>query len=139
MITPYVTIEGIKEFERNKTGFGYMVYDNQFEGTGGSTVTDLAIPYYGGSATGTNPCYTLLFDNWDHRQHDKVGGPESQHPVYVALEFKNESGEDFWGQNNLIPKDGYFYITGKLDPDAPVGTVVLIFNVADAAVTVEYT
>jgi len=102
-------------------GFGYMVYDNQFEGTGGSTVTDLAIPYYGGSATGTNPCYTLLFDNWDHRQHDKVGGPESQHPVYVALEFKNESGEDFWGQNNLIPKDGYFYITGKLDPDAPVG------------------
>ena len=27
MITPYVTIEGRKEFERNKTGFGYMVYD----------------------------------------------------------------------------------------------------------------
>lgn len=27
MITPYVTIPGRKEFERNKTGFGYMVYD----------------------------------------------------------------------------------------------------------------
>lgn len=27
MITPYVTIAGRKEFERNKTGFGYMVYD----------------------------------------------------------------------------------------------------------------
>lgn len=26
-ITPYVTIIGRKEFERNKTGFGYMVYD----------------------------------------------------------------------------------------------------------------
>lgn len=26
-ITPYVTIVGRKEFERNKTGFGYMVYD----------------------------------------------------------------------------------------------------------------
>ena len=27
MITPYVTIAGRREFERNKTGFGYMVYD----------------------------------------------------------------------------------------------------------------
>lgn len=27
MITPYVTIIGRPEFERNKTGFGYMVYD----------------------------------------------------------------------------------------------------------------
>lgn len=27
MITPYVTIAGRKEFERNKTGFGYMVMD----------------------------------------------------------------------------------------------------------------
>lgn len=27
MITPYVTIEGHPEFERNKTGFGYMVHD----------------------------------------------------------------------------------------------------------------
>lgn len=27
MITPYVTIEGRPEFERNKTGFGYMVMD----------------------------------------------------------------------------------------------------------------
>lgn len=27
MITPYVTINGRPEFERNKTGFGYMVFD----------------------------------------------------------------------------------------------------------------
>lgn len=27
MITPYVTLLGRSEFERNKTGFGYMVYD----------------------------------------------------------------------------------------------------------------
>lgn len=27
MITPYVTIVGKREFERNKTGFGYMVFD----------------------------------------------------------------------------------------------------------------
>lgn len=27
MITPYVTIDGMKEFEKNRTGFGYMVMD----------------------------------------------------------------------------------------------------------------
>lgn len=30
MITPYVTIAGRPEFERNKTGFGYMVHDIAF-------------------------------------------------------------------------------------------------------------
>ena len=41
-----------------------------------------------------------------------------QRTVYVALEFKNNTGKDFWGMNNLIRNGGTFYITGKLDPDA---------------------
>ena len=58
------------------------------------------------------PVYTLLWDGWDEAKKNT-----NQHPVYIGLEFKNNSGKDFWGQNNLIPKDGTFYITGVLDPD----------------------
>ena len=86
--------------------FKYMVYDSE--------ISDGTIPAAtsasGGSASAD--VYTLLWDNWDY---SFMG--QSQRTVYVALEFKNNSGKDFWGMNNLIPKDGTFYITGKLDPD----------------------
>lgn len=86
--------------------FKYMVYDSE--------ISDGTIPAAtsasGGSASAD--VYTLLWDNWDY---SLMG--QSQRTVYVALEFKNNSGKDFWGMNNLIPKDGTFYITGKLDPD----------------------
>ena len=87
--------------------FKYMVYDNQIPNGSIPAATSVA----GGSASAD--VYTLLWDNWD----DNLYG-QSQRTVYVALEFKNKSGKDFWGMNNLIPKDGTFYITGKLDPDA---------------------
>ena len=86
--------------------FKYMVYDGEIpDGT-----IPAATSASGGSASAD--VYTLLWDNWDY---SFMG--QSQRTVYVALEFKNNSGKDFWGMNNLIPKDGTFYITGKLDPD----------------------
>jgi hypothetical protein len=86
--------------------FKYMVYDSKIpDGT-----IPAATSASGGSASAD--VYTLLWDNWDY---SLMG--QSQRTVYVALEFKNNSGKDFWGMNNLIPKDGTFYITGKLDPD----------------------
>lgn len=86
--------------------FKYMVYDSEIpDGT-----IPAATSASGGSASAD--VYTLLWDNWDY---SLMG--QSQRTVYVALEFKNNSGKDFWGMNNLIPKDGTFYITGKLDPD----------------------
>ena len=86
--------------------FKYMVYDSEIpDGT-----IPAATSASGGSASAD--VYTLLWDNWDY---SFMG--QSQRTVYVALEFKNNSGKDFWGMNNLIPKDGTFYITGKLDPD----------------------
>lgn len=86
--------------------FKYMVYDSKIpDGT-----IPAATSASGGSASAD--VYTLLWDNWDY---SFMG--QSQRTVYVALEFKNNSGKDFWGMNNLIPKDGTFYITGKLDPD----------------------
>ncbi|MBR0246264.1 MAG: hypothetical protein IJQ61_07320, partial [Bacteroidales bacterium] len=37
-----------------------------------------------------------------------------QETVYVALEFQNNSGRDFYGNCNLIRKEGYFYLIGAL-------------------------
>ena len=86
--------------------YSCMVYDSDIPGT--------AIPA-ASSATGGSPSndnYTLLWDNWDDEMYNG-----SQRTVYVALEFKNNTGKDFWGMNNLIRNGGTFYITGKLDPD----------------------
>jgi hypothetical protein len=84
-----------------------MVYD--------SDIINTAIPGAtyptGGSPSADN--YTLLWDNWDDGMYNG-----SQRTVYVALEFRNNTGKDFWGMNNLIRNGGTFYITGKLDPDA---------------------
>ena len=87
--------------------FGCMVYD--------SALPSNLIPNATGAAGGTPSAdnYTLLWDNYDT---DLYG--QSQRTVYVALEFKNNTGKDFWGMNNLIRKGGTFYITAKLDPDA---------------------
>ena len=78
--------------------FGYMVYDDQLpSGT---------IP------TTANPNYTLVWDNWNA---NKKGG--DQNKVYVALQFKNETGKDFWGMHNIIRNKATFYLVGELDPN----------------------
>ena len=80
--------------------YNFMVYDNYIgdEGTG------ITIP-----TTGTSDYnYTLLWDNYD--------AANNKQPVYVALEFVNNSGVDFWGDANLIRQGSKFYIVGKLDP-----------------------
>jgi hypothetical protein len=99
------TVDGTSGEQKPK--FGCMIYD--------SAIPDGAIPMATGTAGGGASAYnyTLLWDNWD----DDLKGL-AQRVVYVALEFKNMSGKDFWGMNNLIRKDGTFYITAKLDPDA---------------------
>ena len=73
-----------------------MVYDNELPST--------AIPTPAGSEN-----YTMVWDNY------KADG--DQNVVYVALELTNNSGEDFWGMNNLIRNGSAFYLIGKLDPN----------------------
>jgi len=63
-----------------------------------------AIPVNGKS----NPNYTVVFDNY------KTGN--TQDKVYVALEFKNNTQKDIYGNVNLIKNGGYFYLIGVLDP-----------------------
>lgn len=59
---------------------------------------------------GKNIIYTLCWDNYDALE-DAAG----QSDVYVALELRNDTGEDFWGETNLVRKGAIFYLVGKLD------------------------
>jgi len=47
--------------------------------------------------------YTIVHDNYNV-------DPEGQKSVYVALEIKNETGQDFWGKDNLVRAGATFYL-----------------------------
>lgn len=83
------------------SSFNSAIYDN--------AIVNSAIPSSGTSEAN----YTLVWDNWNAALKGKC-----QNPVYVCLEFVNNSGKDFWGKHNIIRAGGIFYIIGKLDPNA---------------------
>lgn len=86
--------------------FDGVVYDHSLSGSKVNGVdVPLAIPYASGNKATT---YTLVYDNYNSSE-----SAANQNDVYVALEFVN-GGEAFWGRDNLIPKDGVFYLVGKL-------------------------
>lgn len=62
--------------------------------------------------TASTPNYTLVFDN---KSTDKKA-------VFVTIELQNNSGMDFYGQDDIILKDAKFYLVGKLDPATTSGT-----------------
>lgn len=71
------------------------------------------IPAYNATPAASTPNYTLVFDNY------KAGEPTAnQDKVYVALELKNNTGQDFYGKHSLIRNGDSFYLVGKLDPSA---------------------
>ena len=37
-------------------------------------------------------------------------------PIYVAVEFLNNSGQDFVGFDGVVPEGGKFYLVAQLDP-----------------------
>lgn len=83
-------------------------------------VYDKAIPEGAEAIPGTVntasiPNYTLLFDNY------KVTDG-NQDNVYVALELKNNTGQDFYGKHSLIRNGDSFYLVGKLDPTSTTWT-----------------
>ena len=82
---------------------GY-IYDNQITNNG-------VIP--ASTTSASDPNYTLVFDNYVSET--------TQPKVYVALEFQNNSGVDFFGFDNMIPNGGNFYLIGELDPTGKVG------------------
>jgi hypothetical protein len=92
--------------------FDGIIFDSQ--------IPNVAIP-----ATGTSePNYTLVFDNWD----SSLG--TSQSDVVVALEFVNNSGQDFWGLHNLVRNGATFYLLGKLSVANAINDIVWPTNYA---------
>jgi len=91
---------------------GY-VYDNQITGNG-------AIP--ASTTTTSEPNYTLVFDNYQDMTVATPAVPANTQPkVYVALEFQNNTGVDFFGKDNLIANGSNFYLIGELDPSSKTG------------------
>ena len=89
--------------------FAPMIYDKDLPIT--------AIPVYTTGGAKSEPNYTLVWDNWNQ---GSLGN--KQNDVYIALEFVNNTGKDFWGEKNIVRNGGTFYIIGKLDPDANLST-----------------
>lgn len=84
-----------------------LSYDGDSENPGG-----VMIPKFTASDERfTKDIYTLTFDNYDSSKD-----PDKQNIVYVALEIKNKTGQDLWGELNVIRRDGTFYLVGALDP-----------------------
>jgi hypothetical protein len=77
-------------------------------------VYDKAIPEGAEAIPGTvntqsTPNYTLVFDNYK-------AGEGAQDNVYVALELRNNTGQDFYGKHSLIRNGDSFYLVGLLSP-----------------------
>ena len=79
--------------------YGNVIYDTHIGGATGTAVPNTSAPGY-----------TMVFDNL-------VVGKETadQNVVNIALEFKNGTGSDFYGNANLVRDGGYFYLVGQLD------------------------
>ncbi len=90
------------------SSFENILYDKAIPNT--------QIPTYSAGGAKSAPCYTLVWDNWDAASQGN-----KQRDVYVGLEFQNLA-QDFWGLDNLVRNNGYFYIIGKLDPDKGLST-----------------
>ena len=82
-------------YATNTNEFSYTIYDNDMN--------------YGFAAKSTesSPNYTLVLDNKD-------GSGSSQSNVFVTVELQNNSGEDFYGAEGIIPKNTKFYLVGEL-------------------------
>lgn len=84
------------------TSFDYTVYDNKID------ASVLAL-----TTAQSAPNYTLVLDNNNKAEQNNV--------VYVVLEFVNNTGVDFYGKDGMVPKEGKFYLVGKLDKAATTG------------------
>lgn len=97
--------------------FNKWLYDNAINTNAGT------MKAYTSSGNPSDPNYTLVFDNYD----SSLGGND-QSDVYVALEFRNDTGKDFWGRDNIITNGGTFYLIGKLSPSEASNNASLVLG-----------
>ena len=83
--------------------FNKMIYDRVVDG------------YTIGQST--TPIYTMVWDNYDATK-----GADEQSDVYIAVELYNQTGQDFWGELNMVRKNGIFYLVGKLSLSKALAT-----------------
>lgn len=103
-----------EEHDDTKIQYGF-IYDRAIHTGATSGYADSqSIP--GATTATSNSNYTVVFDNYR-------AGSEPQDNVFVALEFQNTTGRDFFGNFNLIKNGGYFYLIGKLDPASPSSNI----------------
>ena len=65
----------------------------------------------------TDPIYTMVWDNYDATKK-----ATEQSDVYIAIELYNQTGQDFWGELNMVRKNGIFYLVGKLSLSAAIAS-----------------
>ena len=82
-------------YATNTNDFKYTIYDNHMNSG------------FAAKSTESSPNYTLVLDNKD-------GSGSSQSNVFVTVELQNNSGEDFYGAEGIIPKNTKFYLVGEL-------------------------
>lgn len=76
-----------------------------------------SIPEYTTAGNPSKPNYTMVFDNFKAAGSEEgIWSAATQDKVYVALEFQNNTGKDFYGNYNLIHDGGYFYLIAELNP-----------------------
>ena len=69
--------------------------------------------------------YTVVHDNYNP-------GSDGQQDVYVALEMVNMTGQDFWGQDNLVRAGASFYLPMTLTvPSTWPATIPISENASD--------
>lgn len=90
------------DFKAPAATFDYTVYDKNID------ASVLAL-----TTAQSAPNYTLVLDNNNEAEQNNV--------VYVVLEFVNNTGVDFYGKDGMVPKNGKFYLVGKLDKAATTG------------------
>lgn len=81
-----------------------MVYDKNITGMAATTAQ-------------SSENYTLVLDNRKKTSTDLANADD----VYIAVEFTNTSGTDFYGADGLVKADATFYMVAKLDADAATG------------------
>lgn len=88
-----------------ETGFNQTIYDTKMNTT--TEDGEFKAKYSDGTPSEYN--YTLVFDNKNNKQ-------AKQDDVYVTVELINTAA-DFYGVDGLVPKNGKFYLVGKLSVD----------------------
>lgn len=63
--------------------------------------------------------YTLVLEDLVQAA---VGDKTQASVVNIALEFENNSGQSFYGQDGLVPADAKFYLVGQLDMEKATDT-----------------